>query len=132
MTDAEADVIQVTAITPPATAPTGINAPAIPTIGHPITLAWTGTADASILTFGVKGGYDAGVKLVSSAELFSHLANLGDTRSLIIHPASTTHSQLSEGELVAAGAGPDVVRVSVGIEHIDDIIADISQGLDQV
>ena len=86
----------------------------------------------SVFTFGLKGGYDAGVKVVSSAKLFSHLANLGDTRSLIIHPASTTHSQLSEEELVRAGAGPEVVRVSVGIEHIDDIIADLSQALDQV
>ena len=71
-----------------------------------------------MFTFGLKGGYDAGVKLVSSVKLFSHLANLGDTRSLIIHPASTTHSQLSEAELVEAGAGPDVVRVSVGIEPV--------------
>jgi O-acetylhomoserine (thiol)-lyase len=65
-------------------------------------------------------------------KLFSHLANIGDTRSLIIHPASTTHSQLSEDELVAAGAGPDVMRVSVGIEHIDDIIADMAQALELV
>ena len=61
--------------------------------------------------------------------LFSHLANIGDTRSLIIHPASTTHSQLDEEELVAAGAGPDVVRLSIGIEHVDDIIADLEQAL---
>ena len=99
---------------------------------YPLAQRYLGGKGGSVFTFGVKGGYDAGVKLVSSAKLFSHLANLGDTRSLIIHPASTTHSQLSEDELVAAGAGPDVVRVSVGIEHIDDIIADISQGLDQV
>ena len=74
--------------------------------------------------------YDAGVKLVSGVKLFSHLANIGDTRSLIIHPASTTHSQLEPHELVAAGAGPDVVRLSVGIEHIDDIIADMAQALE--
>ncbi|MGL5839069.1 MAG: O-acetylhomoserine aminocarboxypropyltransferase [Sphingorhabdus sp.] len=86
----------------------------------------------AVFTFGLKGGYDAGVKLVSSVKLFSHLANIGDTRSLIIHPASTTHSQLSETELVAAGAGPDVMRVSVGIEHIDDIIADMAQALEGV
>ncbi|NNC73139.1 MAG: bifunctional O-acetylhomoserine aminocarboxypropyltransferase/cysteine synthase, partial [Sphingomonadaceae bacterium] len=86
----------------------------------------------AVFTFGLKGGFDAGVKLVESVELFSHLANIGDTRSLIIHPASTTHSQLSEDELASAGAGPDVVRVSVGIEHIDDIIADIGQALDQI
>jgi len=68
-------------------------------------------------------------QLVESVKLFSHLANIGDTRSLIIHPASTTHSQLEEAELIAAGAGPDVVRVSVGIEHIDDIKADLDQAL---
>ncbi|WP_373489960.1 O-acetylhomoserine aminocarboxypropyltransferase [Parasphingorhabdus sp.] len=83
----------------------------------------------AVFTFGLKGGYDAGVKLVSAVNMFSHLANIGDTRSLIIHPASTTHSQLSAEELVAAGAGPDVVRVSVGIEHIDDIIDDMKQAL---
>ena len=86
----------------------------------------------AVFTFGVKGGYDAGVKLVSATKLFSHLANIGDTRSLIIHPASTTHSQLEEDELVAAGAGPDVVRVSVGIEHIDDIIADMELALTDI
>ncbi len=76
----------------------------------------------------LKGGYEAGVKLVQGVELFSHLANIGDTRSLIIHPASTTHSQLEGEALVAAGAGPDVVRISVGIEHVDDIIADLGTG----
>ena len=67
-----------------------------------------------MFTFGLKGGYDAGVKLVSNVKLFSHLANIGDTRSLIIHPASTTHRQLSDAQKVQAGAGPDVVRLSVG------------------
>ncbi len=86
----------------------------------------------AVFTFGLKGGYDAGTKLVSAVKMFSHLANIGDTRSLIIHPASTTHSQLSGDELVAAGAGPDVVRVSVGIEHIDDIIADMAQALESL
>ncbi len=90
---------------------------------------YLGGRAGSVFTFGVKGGYEAGVKLVSNVELFSHLANIGDTRSLIIHPASTTHRQLDEDELAAAGAGPDVVRVSVGIEHIDDIIADIDKAL---
>ena len=85
-----------------------------------------------MFTFGLKGGYEAGTKLVSAVKLFSHLANIGDTRSLIIHPASTTHSQLSGEELVAAGAGPDVVRISVGIEHIDDIIADMQQALESL
>lgn len=93
---------------------------------------YLGGRGGSVFTFGLKGGYDAGVKLVSSVELFSHLANLGDTRSLIIHPASTTHSQLSEDELAQAGAGPDVVRVSVGIENIEDIIADLAQALEKI
>ncbi|HEY0835884.1 MAG TPA: O-acetylhomoserine aminocarboxypropyltransferase [Azospirillum sp.] len=83
----------------------------------------------SVFTFGVKGGYDAGVKVVENVQLFSHVANLGDSRSLIIHPASTTHRQLSEDGLAAAGAGPDVVRLSVGIESADDIIADLDQAL---
>ncbi len=90
---------------------------------------YLGGRAGSVFTFGLKGGYDAGVALVSKVNLFSHLANIGDTRSLIIHPASTTHSQLSEDELAAAGAGPDVVRVSVGIEHIEDIKADLAQAL---
>ena len=83
----------------------------------------------AVFTFGLKGGYDAGVKLVSNVKLFSHLANIGDTRSLIIHPASTTHKQLSDAQKVQAGAGPDVVRLSVGLEDVADIIADLEQGL---
>ena len=83
----------------------------------------------SVFTFGVKGGYDAGVAVVENVELFSHLANVGDARSLIIHPASTIHRQLTEEQLVAAGAGPEVVRISVGIETVDDLIADLDQAL---
>jgi O-acetylhomoserine (thiol)-lyase len=83
----------------------------------------------AVFTFGLKGGYDAGIKLVESVELFSHLANIGDTRSLIIHPASTTHRQLTPEQLQAAGAGPEVVRLSVGLETIDDIVADLDQAL---
>jgi len=83
----------------------------------------------SVFTFGVKGGYEAGVKLVSSLKLFSHLANIGDTRSLVIHPASTTHRQLTDAQRLAAGAGPDVVRLSIGIEDKADIIADLDQAL---
>ncbi len=83
----------------------------------------------AVLTVGLKGGYDAGVKLVSNVKLFSHLANIGDTRSLIIHPASTTHKQLSDAQKVQAGAGPDVVRLSIGIEDKEDIIADLEEGL---
>ena len=83
----------------------------------------------AVFTFGVTGGYEAGVALVGKVELLSHLANLGDTRSLIIHPASTTHRQLSDEQKKAAGAGPDVVRVSIGIEDPADIIADLDQAL---
>jgi O-acetylhomoserine (thiol)-lyase len=83
----------------------------------------------SVFTFGLKGGYEAGVKLVSNVKLFSHLANIGDVRSLIIHPASTTHRQLTDEQRKAAGAGDDVVRLSIGIEDADDIIADLAQAL---
>jgi len=83
----------------------------------------------AVFTFGLKGGYKAGIKVVNAVEMFSHLANIGDTRSLIIHPASTIHRQLSEEQHIGAGAGPDVVRLSVGIETIDDIIADLDQAL---
>ncbi|MEK0085523.1 O-acetylhomoserine aminocarboxypropyltransferase [Benzoatithermus flavus] len=83
----------------------------------------------SVFTFGVKGGYEAGVRIVDNCQLLSHVANIGDTRSLIIHPASTTHRQLSEQEQIAAGAGPDVVRLSIGLESVDDIIADLDQAL---
>jgi O-acetylhomoserine (thiol)-lyase len=83
----------------------------------------------AVFTFGLKGGYDAGRNLVSKVTLFSHLANVGDTRSLIIHPASTTHSQLTDTQKVQAGAGPDVVRISVGLEDKEDLIADLDQAL---
>jgi O-acetylhomoserine (thiol)-lyase len=84
----------------------------------------------AVFTFGLKGGYDAGIKLVSNVKLFSHLANVGDTRSLIIHPASTTHSQLADDQKALAGAGVDVVRISVGIEDREDLIADLAQALE--
>ncbi|MDZ4791121.1 MAG: O-acetylhomoserine aminocarboxypropyltransferase [Hyphomicrobiales bacterium] len=83
----------------------------------------------AVFTFGLKGGYEAGVDLVSRVELFSHLANIGDTRSLIIHPASTTHRQLTNEQRRLAGAGDDVVRLSVGLEDKADIIADLAQAL---
>jgi O-acetylhomoserine (thiol)-lyase len=83
----------------------------------------------AVFTFALKGGYDAGVKFVEALELFSHLANVGDTKSLVIHPASTTHRQLSDEQKVKAGAGPDTVRLSIGIEDVKDIIADLEQAL---
>lgn len=83
----------------------------------------------ALFTFAVKGGYQACVKLVDSLRLFSHVANLGDARSLVIHSASTTHRQLTPEQQEAAGAGPDVVRLSIGIENVEDIIADLDQAL---
>jgi len=83
----------------------------------------------AVFTFGVKGGYEAGIKLVESVRLFSHLANIGDTRSLILHPASTTHRQLTDEQRTAAGAGPDVIRLSVGLESADDLIRDLDEAL---
>ena len=83
----------------------------------------------AIFTFAVKGGYNACVKLVDNLKLFSHVANLGDTRSLVIHSASTTHRQLTEDQQIAAGAGPNVVRLSIGIEDANDLIADLDQAL---
>ena len=83
----------------------------------------------AVFTFGVKGGFEAGIKLVESVRLFSHLANIGDTRSLILHPASTTHRQLTDEQRVAAGAGADVVRLSIGLETADDLIRDLDEAL---
>jgi O-acetylhomoserine (thiol)-lyase len=84
----------------------------------------------AVFTFGLKGGYEAGVKLVSNLKLFSHLANIGDTRSLVIHPASTTHRQLTDEQKTQAGAGPEVVRLSIGLEDTEDLIDDLNQALD--
>jgi len=83
----------------------------------------------AVFTFGVKGGYEAGIKLVEHVRLFSHLANIGDTRSLILHPASTTHRQLSDEQRLAAGAGPDVIRLSIGLESAEDLIHDLDEAL---
>jgi O-acetylhomoserine (thiol)-lyase len=83
----------------------------------------------AILGFGIKGGRGAGIKFIDSVKLASHLANIGDSKTLVIHPASTTHQQLTEKEQLAAGVTEDYIRVSVGTEHIDDIIADFDQAL---
>jgi O-acetylhomoserine (thiol)-lyase len=83
----------------------------------------------AILTFGIKGGKEAGRTFIESLRLVSHLANIGDAKTLAIHPASTTHQQLSEEEQRATGVTPDMIRLSIGIEHIDDIIEDIEQAL---
>jgi O-acetylhomoserine (thiol)-lyase len=96
---------------------------------HDLAKMITPKGPGALFTFSIKGGYEACVKLVDNLKLFSHVANLGDTRSLVIHPASTTHRQLSEDAQVKAGAGPDVVRLSIGIENVEDIIADLDQAL---
>ncbi len=96
---------------------------------HALQQKYSPKGAGAVFTFGLKGGYEAGIKVVEGVELFSHLANIGDTKSLIIHPASTTHRQLADDQKVAAGAGPDVIRLSVGIEDVEDIIADLEQAL---
>ncbi|MEP3630740.1 MAG: O-acetylhomoserine aminocarboxypropyltransferase [Hyphomicrobiales bacterium] len=96
---------------------------------HELAARYLPKGAGAVFTFGLKDGYDAGVSLVSNVELFSHLANIGDTKSLIIHPASTTHKQLTEEQRVTAGAGSDVIRLSIGIEDVEDIIADLEQAL---
>ena len=96
---------------------------------HNLAKRYVPNGAGAVLTFGVAGGYDAGVAIVDNVELFSHLANIGDTRSLIIHPASTTHRQVPDELKAAAGAGPDVIRLSVGLEDLDDIVWDLDQAL---
>jgi O-acetylhomoserine (thiol)-lyase len=96
---------------------------------HALANRYCPKGSGAVFTFGVRGGYEAGVKLVSNLKLFSHLANIGDTRSLVIHPASTTHRQLTEAQQMTAGAGPEVVRLSIGLEDPEDLIADLDQAL---
>lgn len=96
---------------------------------HALMQKYSPKGAGAVFTFGLKGGFDAGVKVVEGVELFSHLANIGDTKSLIIHPASTTHRQLTDEQKQAAGAGNDVIRLSIGIEDAADIIADLEQAL---
>ena len=90
---------------------------------------YTNGKPSALLSFGIKGGFDAGVKFYDALELFLRLVNIGDVKSLVAHPASTTHRQLTEDELKTAGVTPDMIRLCVGIEHIDDIIADLDQAL---
>jgi O-acetylhomoserine (thiol)-lyase len=96
---------------------------------HALAKRYTPKGAGAVFTIGLKGGYDAGVKLVTNLKLFSHLANIGDTRSLVIHPASTTHRQLTDDQRRIAGAGPEVVRLSIGLEDTADLIADLDQAL---
>jgi O-acetylhomoserine (thiol)-lyase len=96
---------------------------------HALAKRYCPNGAGAVFTFGLKSGYEAGIALVSNVKLFSHLANIGDTKSLIIHPASTTHRQLTDEQRTRAGAGVEVVRLSVGLENVDDIIADLDQAL---
>jgi O-acetylhomoserine (thiol)-lyase len=84
---------------------------------------------SALIGFGIKGGLEAGRTLINGVKLFSHLANIGDSKSLIIHPATTTHQQLTAAEQASTGVTPDYVRLSIGTEHVDDIIADLDQAL---
>ena len=107
-----------------------VNYPGLPS--HPdyaLAKKYLSNGAGGILGFGIKGGKEAGIKFINSVKLASHLANIGDSKTLVIHPASTTHQQLSPKEQLAAGVTEDYIRVSVGTEHIDDIIADFDQAL---
>jgi O-acetylhomoserine (thiol)-lyase len=96
---------------------------------HALAQKYCGGVPASLLTFGIKGGFDAGVRFYDALAMIKRLVNIGDTKTLACHPASTTHRQLNEEEQLAAGVTPETMRLCVGIEHVDDIIADIQQAL---
>ncbi|MGA0926330.1 MAG: O-acetylhomoserine aminocarboxypropyltransferase/cysteine synthase family protein [Burkholderiaceae bacterium] len=106
-----------------------VNYPGLPSHPQHALLRAQMSGASGLLAFGVKGGLSAGVRFIESAQMMSHLVNIGDTRTLISHPASTTHRQLDEAQQIAAGVHPDMVRISVGLEHIDDILWDIDQAL---
>jgi O-acetylhomoserine (thiol)-lyase len=97
---------------------------------HALAKKYTPRGPGALYTVGLKGGYAAGTKLVEKVNLWSHLANIGDAKSLILHPASTTHRQLTDEQRIAAGAGDEVIRLSVGIETAEDLIADLKQALE--
>jgi len=96
---------------------------------HALTKKYLPRGAGAIMTFGIKGGLEAGKRFIENLRIFSHLANVGDAKSLVIHPASTTHSQLSEEELLKAGVSPDMVRLSIGLESIEDLLEDLDQAL---
>jgi len=106
-----------------------VNYPGLPDHPQHALLSRQMRGASGLLAFGVKGGLERGVRFIEGAQFMSHLVNIGDTRTLISHPASTTHRQLDEAQLAAAGVGPDMIRISVGLEHIDDILWDIDQAL---
>jgi O-acetylhomoserine (thiol)-lyase len=96
---------------------------------HPLAQKYFGGRACSLLTFGVKGGFAAGMRFYDALKLIKRLVNMGDAKSLACHPASTTHRQMSAAELAKAGVRPEMIRLSIGIEHIDDILADLDQAL---
>jgi O-acetylhomoserine (thiol)-lyase len=98
---------------------------------HELALHYMGGKASSVLSFGIRGGREAGARFIDALGLIKRLVNIGDAKSLACHPATTTHRQLNDAELATAGVSADMVRLSVGIEHIDDILADISQALEQ-
>ena len=107
-----------------------VNYPGLPgSKYHALAQKYLPKGSGSIMTFGIKGGMEAGVKFIEGLQFFSHLANVGDAKTLVIHPASTTHRQLSEEDQIKAGVGPDMIRLSIGIEDIDDILWDLDQAL---
>jgi O-acetylhomoserine (thiol)-lyase len=108
-----------------------VNYPGLPSHPQHALLQRQMRGASGLLAFGVQGGVENGVKFIEGAQFMSHLVNIGDTRTLISHPASTTHRQLSPEQQLAAGVPPDMVRISVGLEHIDDILWDIDQALAQ-
>ena len=109
-----------------------VNYPGLPgSKYHALAQKYLPKGSGSIMTFGIKGGMQAGVRFIEGLQFFSHLANVGDAKTLVIHPASTTHRQLSEEDQVKAGVGPDMIRLSIGIEDIDDILWDLDQALAQ-
>ena len=109
-----------------------VNYPGLPTSKyHALAQKYLPKGSGSIMTFGIKGGMQAGVKFIEGLQFCSHLANVGDAKTLVIHPASTTHRQLSEEDQIKAGVGPDMIRLSVGIEDVNDILWDLDQALAQ-
>jgi O-acetylhomoserine (thiol)-lyase len=98
---------------------------------YDLALKYTGGKPSALMTFGIKGGFDAGVKFYDALQLFLRLVNIGDVKSLAAHPASTTHRQLSEAELKSAGVSPDMIRLCIGIEDIEDILEDLEQALEK-
>ena len=107
-----------------------VNYPGLPTSAyHKLAQKYLPKGQSSLVTFGIKGGYEAGRTFINSVKLFSLLANIGDAKSLVIHPASTTHQQLSDEELAAGSVGPGLVRLSVGLETLEDLIWDLDQAL---